>query len=284
MLRMNKEGLIEVIKEASFAVGLPISAEGVFANESQSIKFRVQGLNELESFYFSGHRSPLAWILELKFDDFAQHLIDWLAAKDISTWEKFKSEMDLITNDSIAINSNVDYFLNSARDPSGQEAKFMLAVWTNPPVDWNQVPIQREIEILSEALTYALILVDYLFKGSSETLADDFVPDLEGMQKQLTCVSYTRSRRNRKKCLDTFGYICSACGLDPKAFYGPEGKYIIHVHHLTPVSKMEEPRVLNPELDLVPLCPNCHNFVHKFNPPKLVNEIQQIITKSRELN
>jgi hypothetical protein len=281
---MNKEGLIEVIKEASFAVGIPISAEGVFANSNQSIKFRVQGLNELETFYFSGHRSPLAWILELKFDDFAQHLIDWLSAKDISTWKKFKIEMETIPNDRLAIHSNVDYFLDSDRDPSERGVKFMLAVWTNPQVDWNQVSIDREIEILSEALTHSFILVDYLFKGSSEALTDDFVPDLEGMQKLLSCVSYTRSRRNRKKCLDTFGYTCSACGLDPKALYGPEGKYIIHVHHLTPVSKMEEPRVLDPELDLVPLCPNCHNFVHKFNPPKLVNEIQQIIAKSRGLN
>lgn len=279
MLRMNKEGLIEVIKETSFAVGLPITAEGVFANASQSIKFRVQGLNELETFHFSGHRSPLAWILELKFDDFAQHLIDWLAAKDNATWGNFKSELDTIPKESLSIVSNVDFFLNPARDPLGQEAKFMLTVWTSPQVDWNQVPIEREIEILSEALTYAFILVDYLFKGSSETIADDFAPDLEGMQKLVTCVSYTRSRRNRKKCLDTFGYICSACGLDPRALYGPEGKYIIHVHHLTPVSKMEGPRALNPELDLVPLCPNCHNFVHKFNPPKLVSEIQQIINK-----
>jgi 5-methylcytosine-specific restriction protein A len=276
---MNKEGLIEVIKETSFAVGLPISAEGVFTRESQSIKFRVQGLNELETFYFSVHRTPLAWILELKFDDFSQHLIDWLAATDNSTWKKFKDELNQIPRNILAVDSNVDYFVNAAKNPLSQEARFTLAIWTEPQTDWNQVPINREIEILSEALSFAFILVDSLFKGSSETLADDFVPDLEGMQKLMTCVSYTRSRRNRKKCLDAFGYICSACGLDPKALYGPEGKFIIHVHHLTPVSNMGEPRTLDPELDLVPLCPNCHNFVHKFSPPKLVSEIQQIIAK-----
>jgi 5-methylcytosine-specific restriction protein A len=279
MMIMNKEGLVEVIKETSFAVGLPISAEGIFTRLSQSIKFRVQGLNELETFYFSGNRSPLAWILELQFDGFAQHLIDWLAAKDSSTWKKFKSELDTIPSNILNIESNVDYFVNPVKKPLSQDAKFKLAVLTHPEIDWNQVPIEREIQILSEALSYAFILVDYLLKGSSENLADDFVPDSEGMQKLTTCVSYTRSRRNRKKCLDTYGYICIACGLDPKALYGPEGKYIIHVHHLMPVSSMEEPKMLNPELDLVPLCPNCHNFVHKFNPPKQVNEIQQIIGK-----
>jgi hypothetical protein len=279
MMIMNKEGLIEVIQETSFTVGLPISAEGVFTQASQAIKFRVQGLNELETFYFSGNRSPMAWILELKFDGFAQHLIDWLAARDISTWRKFKSELDAIPSSILAIQSNIDSFVNPVKHPLNKEERFNLAIWTHPQLDWNQVPIEREIAILSEALSYAFILVDYLLKGSSENLTNDFVPDSEGMQKLTTCVSYTRSRKNRKQCLDTFGYICFACGLDPKAVYGPEGKYIIHVHHLTPVSKMDEPKTLNPELDLVPLCPNCHNFVHKFNPPKPVNEIQQIIGK-----
>jgi predicted HNH restriction endonuclease len=276
---MNKEGLIEVIKETSFTVGLPISAESVFTQASQAIKFRVQGLNELETFYFSGNRSPMAWILELKFDGFAQHLIDWLAARDISTWKEFKSELDAIPSSILSIQSNIDSFVNPVKDPLNKEERFNLAIWTHPQLDWNQVPVEREIEILTEALSYAFILVDYLLKGSSENLADDFVPDSEGMQKLTTCVSYTRSRKNRKQCLDIFGYKCFACGLDPKAVYGPEGKYIIHVHHLTPVSKMEEPKTLDPKLDLVPLCPNCHNFVHKFTPPKSVNEIQQIIGK-----
>jgi hypothetical protein len=277
---VNKEGLLEVIRESSFLTGLPISAEGAFSIASQSIKFRVQGLNDLETFYFLAHRSPMSWILELKFDTFAKHLIDWLASIQDSNWLDFKNELNDLPRNKLNIESNVDCFLNPEIDSKNQNEVFKLVIVSQPPLDWNQIPLYREISILSDCVSNAFLLVDRLFKGSFDSSPEGFVPDIEGIKNFSTCSTYSRSPKNRKKCLDIFGFVCAACGLDPELQYGTEGKYIIHVHHVTPVSEMNEPAPLNVETDLVPLCPNCHNFAHKFVPPKSVSEIRKMFGRT----
>jgi len=49
---------------------------------------------------------------------------------------------------------------------------------------------------------------------------------------------------------------------------------VIHVHHIVPVSQMQSSYQLNPIKDLVPLCPNCHNIVHRINPPLELNDLR----------
>jgi 5-methylcytosine-specific restriction protein A len=62
-----------------------------------------------------------------------------------------------------------------------------------------------------------------------------------------------------------------------EAKYGPLGKEVIHVHHLVPVSKMTEIKILNPTQDLIPLCPNCHVIVHRSEPPISIGELKTIL-------
>lgn len=48
--------------------------------------------------------------------------------------------------------------------------------------------------------------------------------------------------------------------------------------HSVPVSTYEEPRALNPEVDLVPLCANCHSIVHRRKDKTLsVDELKAMI-------
>ena len=79
---------------------------------------------------------------------------------------------------------------------------------------------------------------------------------------------YERDPRARKACLDFHGPICQACGIDLRAIYGPElGTRAVHVHHIRPMaSHGGKPYKLDPKKDLVPLCPNCHNVIHKTDP------------------
>ena len=56
--------------------------------------------------------------------------------------------------------------------------------------------------------------------------------------------------------------------------YGEIGKGFIHVHHLTPVSSIGKEYRLNPQTDLVPVCPNCHNMLHRKEPPYTIAELQ----------
>lgn len=69
-----------------------------------------------------------------------------------------------------------------------------------------------------------------------------------------------RSPRARAKCLELHGTACFICGYDSMKLYGIPG--IIEVHHLHPLADGTE-RETDPQIDLVPLCPNCHALVHK---------------------
>lgn len=54
-------------------------------------------------------------------------------------------------------------------------------------------------------------------------------------------------------------------GFDFEKTYGEHGMGFIHVHHLRPLSSLGEGYLVDPETDMVPLCPNCHAMVHRGN-------------------
>ena len=59
------------------------------------------------------------------------------------------------------------------------------------------------------------------------------------------------------------GFKCHICGFDFKESYGDLGKYFIEAHHLIPLSERKKKYEFKPELDMVPLCANCHAMIHK---------------------
>lgn len=83
----------------------------------------------------------------------------------------------------------------------------------------------------------------------------------EGAKHEDTVIRYERDRGNRKDCIAHYGYICQVCGMDFEKHYGELGKEFIEVHHLHPVSQGE--RKVNPIVDLIPLCSNCHSMIHR---------------------
>lgn len=78
---------------------------------------------------------------------------------------------------------------------------------------------------------------------------------------------YERSRLNRTACIAIHGCQCRICGFDFSEKYGPLGDGFIHVHHITPVSEITPGYRVNPESDLIPVCPNCHAMLHRTDPP-----------------
>ncbi len=69
-----------------------------------------------------------------------------------------------------------------------------------------------------------------------------------------------RSPEARIACLAEKGHRCVICGFDSTESYGVEG--VIHVHHLNPLAESEGMRPVDPLVDLVPVCPNCHAVIH----------------------
>jgi 5-methylcytosine-specific restriction protein A len=89
----------------------------------------------------------------------------------------------------------------------------------------------------------------------------------EGACTKVTVNRYERVPANRAACIAAHGSVCKVCGFDFGKVYGPLGHGYIEVHHRLPVSKMGEGYLVDPILDLVPLCSNCHSAVHRTDPP-----------------
>lgn len=104
----------------------------------------------------------------------------------------------------------------------------------------------------------------------------------EGAKKSIYINAYERSIPAREKCIAHFGVSCNICGFDFEKVYGEEGKGLIHIHHLTPLSNIQESYTINPLEDLRPVCPNCHAIIHRRTPPFTIDEVKAFIkNKSR---
>lgn len=98
----------------------------------------------------------------------------------------------------------------------------------------------------------------------------------EGKSKEVTQTRYERNPRARKMCLEHYGYSCQICDFNFEEIFGEIGKGFIHVHHITPISKVGKEYKIEPLKDLIPVCPNCHAMIHSKRPAFGINEIKQI--------
>lgn len=96
----------------------------------------------------------------------------------------------------------------------------------------------------------------------------------EGELHELVLNHYERNRDARNACIAAKGCHCAVCGFDFEQTYGEIGQGFIHVHHLVPISSIGKAYKLNPLTDLVPVCPNCHNMLHRKDPPYTIEELQ----------
>ncbi|WP_319822811.1 HNH endonuclease [Klebsiella aerogenes] len=102
---------------------------------------------------------------------------------------------------------------------------------------------------------------------------------IEGAKKQITVNAYERDPKARAACILHHGTTCKGCGFDFERTYGEHGKGFIHVHHLRPLSTLGEGYRVDPETDMVPLCPNCHAMIHRGNEatPLSLEALRQLI-------
>ena len=70
--------------------------------------------------------------------------------------------------------------------------------------------------------------------------------------------------RDREDAIRIHGTKCMICGFDFEQKYGELGKGYIEVHHIKPLTTLEQEVVVNPETDLICVCANCHRMLHRF--------------------
>lgn len=101
----------------------------------------------------------------------------------------------------------------------------------------------------------------------------------EGALTRVAVNRYERRPANRAAAIAAHGATCKACGFNFARFYGTLGEGFIEVHHRIPVSNMGGSYVINPVKDLIPLCSNCHQMVHREDPPINAEELRSMLVE-----
>jgi 5-methylcytosine-specific restriction protein A len=102
----------------------------------------------------------------------------------------------------------------------------------------------------------------------------------EGSTTKISVNAYERNGEARKKCVEHHGCTCCICGFDFKKIYGEIGEGFIHVHHLSPLSRIKLEYKVDPITDMRPLCPNCHAVIHRSSPPFTIEQVKMMLKKA----
>ena len=125
--------------------------------------------------------------------------------------------------------------------------------------------------LLEQEIEYA----DELKEGSKSKY-------IEGAKKEVIVNAYERDSAARAKCLEIHGYLCSVCNFDFLKEYGEIGRKYIHVHHITDLSTVGKEYEVDPQNDLIPVCPNCHSMLHRdAKHARTVEELKSIMQEQR---
>lgn len=100
----------------------------------------------------------------------------------------------------------------------------------------------------------------------------------EGSKKQIVVNAYERNPKARQACIEIHGTNCIICGFDFGEVYGEDFAGKIHVHHVKPLAEIDDEYEVDPENDLVPVCPNCHMILHsKIGGTFTAHEVKKIL-------
>ncbi len=103
----------------------------------------------------------------------------------------------------------------------------------------------------------------------------------EGVKQRIIVNRYERDPKARRACIEIHGYSCQVCSFDFETVYGELGKEYIHVHHLVPLKEIGEKYNVDPEKDLIPVCPNCHAMLHRSDDSGDLDKLKNVMTKER---
>lgn len=116
------------------------------------------------------------------------------------------------------------------------------------------------------------IFLDHISNGFKEDIQKTDYPDEadvdsktfpEGAKQTVLVNRYERNPEARAKCIEIHGTRCKICDMSFEETYGIFTKDFIHVHHITPLREISDSYEVNPETDLIPVCPNCHAMLHR---------------------
>jgi 5-methylcytosine-specific restriction protein A len=87
---------------------------------------------------------------------------------------------------------------------------------------------------------------------------------------------YERDPINRRRAIEIHGTTCFCCGFNFGQSYGAHGEGFIEIHHIKPLFIEGKEIIVDPKIDLIPLCSNCHRMIHRNQ--KLALDLAQLKT------
>lgn len=171
-----------------------------------------------------------------------------------------------------------EYFLKKILEENGlsglKNALLSLSQHFDYYEDLTGSPIKSRREVYNNF--YEIIKNDF----EEIKYADEVESDIkysEGKTKQILVNSFERNAVARRKCIEYYGLNCQVCNFNFESVFGPIGKDFIHVHHVVDISTIGKEYSVAPIKDLVPVCPNCHNMLHRKKPAYTINELKQML-------
>lgn len=133
---------------------------------------------------------------------------------------------------------------------------------------------EQESSLINFAIELFLIFLKV--KKTGYRSADEVIGYPEGASSIVMVNKYERNPKNRRLCIEHYGFSCLGCGFNFAKVYGKIAENFIVVHHVVPVSKLGTDYVIDPITDLIPLCANCHSVVHRVDPPLSIEKLRAI--------
>lgn len=275
---MTPEDVEDALRFAYHETGIPFIAKLAKDSLFEPIRVRIFGLNEPSFFCLKASRGPISWVVEVEFDLFSNDIVATL----VSAADKRRDEVNGWVREIKDIGYEASLFAGTDKTDSRNlkdELNFQLKI-TGPSLAFRGDDQLADRECLADLLALSSeLLTDLMSDALRETPdgGDSLGGALEGTKIQALVTRVERSARNRRACFEFHGHVCHGCGLDPLVFYGEPARHLLHVHHVEPLATLNEPRVVDPKTDLLPLCPNCHSLAHKRTPPFSVLELQSFL-------
>jgi len=279
--------MIEARELADFLAGrfgLAIIAESRHVSNGQSLLIRPCGVEHTIGFTIEivvGWRSLEA---EFKLGLFAANLVNSMRTASPEQRSAFRTFAASITG----AGASLPFLINGARaDPVDTKTwpeswdSLELKMRKGALVLESDKPIETKNTVFlwtARFVGLALSLLPLEAVDERELYSMNGVK--EGKVTYETVKKYERSRINRAACIEIQGVDCKVCGMTFCDKYGTVGGGFIHVHHVEPVSLLGGDYVIDPAVDLVPVCPNCHAMLHKKSPPYTIEEMRSIIAKN----
>lgn len=259
------------LEELSGSLGIQLALSEIRSPLEYEYEIRISGIDRPYGFSILLGVDYLSWVFSVDLDEYASSALEAMRVRFESRQTLLRSFIDLAKER----NKDFHFKINGLEIDSwsSDEAWVDLELNLRQTYSSAENPYECFKTSLLDLLCTLLSLLVEAEVWTTEGDDDTELGALEGEKLLATVTKYERSRYNRALCLRYFGFTCKGCGTHMETKYGPLGQDVIHVHHIVPVSQMGGAYRLNPIKDLVPLCPNCHNVVHRISPPLTILEL-----------